>query len=65
MMRFCVINALKATFLLSAQISDAIQMVCKKERVYITDEWQKALLERSEGNLRRALCLLEASAVQL
>ncbi|KAH7725571.1 activator 1 subunit [Aphelenchoides avenae] len=46
------------------EVREGIKAVCKKEKVTATDVFLDRLVIKSEGNMRRALLLLEATASQ-
>ncbi|CAK5056036.1 unnamed protein product [Meloidogyne enterolobii] len=46
------------------ELLDCVENVCTRERVQASHEWLRKLAEKSNGNLRRALCLLECSVSQ-
>lgn len=46
------------------QIRHGIMAVCKKEKVSVTDAFLDRLVCKSEGNMRRAVLLLEATYSQ-
>jgi len=45
-------------------LESCVMSVCKKEGVTVTSQWMEKLLAMSEGNVRRALCILEGSVSQ-
>lgn len=46
------------------ELCACIQKVCKEEDVKVSSHWIEKLLEMSDGNARRSLCMLEASVSQ-
>lgn len=46
------------------EIQTCVEFICDKERVGISEQWMKRLIEKSGGNMRRALCLLEGNVAQ-
>ncbi|KAL7074525.1 hypothetical protein ACQ4LE_006663 [Meloidogyne hapla] len=46
------------------ELLECVENVCTRERVQASQEWLRKLTEKSDGNLRRALCLLECSVSQ-
>jgi DNA polymerase III delta prime subunit len=46
------------------KILAGIMFVCDKERVNPTTQWLDSLVAKAGGNMRRAICMLEAGVSQ-
>lgn len=51
-------------FFLICQMRSCIELVCAKERLKLSELWMKLLVEKANGNVRRAICLLEGNVAQ-